>query len=362
MQLFRFLIVISVVAGCYVAITLTLPYIYPLLLAALFAFIINPFVNFFQNILHFPRGLAAITVICSIFMLFIGMLFVIIMEIYQGTIFLAEKIPGYFQDFVHYVEIFYNTKILPIQESILSYFISLDSSQQDSIKNSLNELLNHIATTGSAILQESLLNIPSILSLLPNSITIFIFIILGTFLISNDWYSLKGQTQKLVPANINSSTKKIGAHLKKALGGFFRAQIILISLSGIIIFLGLVILEVEHALTIAALSTLVDLIPYVGTGIIFVPWIFYLFISGNYPLTIGLTILYMVVIISRQILEPKILSSNMGLHPLFALVGYFIGLQIWGLFGLLIAPAVLIFIQALYQTGAFRWLWAFIKG
>ncbi|WP_158591814.1 sporulation integral membrane protein YtvI [Oceanobacillus halophilus] len=362
MALFRLIIVIGMLIGSYLVMTLIFPYTYPLMLAILLAFFINPFVDFLQDKLHFPRVLAAITIISSILLLLIGMLVVIIMEIYQGTMFLAEKIPIYFKDFILYLEALFNTKIIPLQEKILSIFLTLDSSQQDTLKNTLSNTLDQIATTGSSLLQNSFTNIPNMLSLFPSSMAIFIFVVLGTFLISNDWYNLKSHLKKLIPENVNTSTGKVLIHFKKAFGGFVKAQVILVSLSGILILMGLLLLGIDHALTIAALSALVDLIPFVGTGIIFLPWIFYLFLNGNYSLTIGLTILYIVVILSRQILEPKILSSNIGVHPLLALVVYFIGLQVWGLLGLLVAPAILILINALHQSGAIKWVWLFIKG
>ncbi|WP_085991712.1 sporulation integral membrane protein YtvI [Oceanobacillus senegalensis] len=362
MQLIRFLTTLIFIILSYLFLSYTIPYIYPLLLSVLFAYIIKPFIRFTENTLHFPRSLATLTVISSIFIVSIGIVVVISIEIYHGTVFLAEKIPVYFQDLILYFETIFNTRIIPIQEKLLSIFFSLDPSQQESLKRSLNELLNHIAMTGSDLLRQALTNIPSILSHLPNSVTILIFILIGTFLIANDWQNLSNHAQRMIPENMNSSTKKIVFHFKSALGGYVKAQLILVSISGALIFMGLLILQVNHALTIAILSTFVDIIPFIGTGIIFLPWIIYLFLSGDYTLTIGITILYMITVITKQILEPKILSSNIGIHPLVALIGYFLGLQIWGLFGLLIAPIAIILINVMLKTGALKWVWQFIRG
>src|SRR5699024_11493170 len=65
--------------------------------------------------------------------------------------------------------------------------------------------------------------------------------------------------------------------LKKALSGFFKAQLILITITAGSIYIGLLIVGIDHALTIALLAAGVDLLPYIGTGIIFIPWIIYLF-------------------------------------------------------------------------------------
>src|SRR5699024_2333761 len=134
-------------------------------------------------------------------------------------------------------------------------------------------------------------------------------------------------------------------------------QLILISITGCIIFISLSILRIEHALTIALLATAADLLPFVGTGIVFVPWIAYLFITGNYAMTINLLIIYMFIVISRQIIEPKVISANIGLHPLSALLALFIGIKIWGLLGVFIAPTLLVLLKALQQAGISKQLW-----
>ena len=77
----------------------------------------------------------------------------------------------------------------------------------------------------------------------------------------------------------------------------------------------------------------VDFIPYIGVGTVFIPWILYQFFTEQFMLTIQLSILYIIVIIARQILEPKILASSIGIHPLIALIILFIGIQSFGILG-----------------------------
>src|SRR5699024_6773123 len=115
----------------------------------------------------------------------------------------------------------------------------------------------------------------------------------------------------------------------KSLFGYIKAQCILIAISAFISLVGLLFLGMNHAFTITLIIAFVDLLPIIGTGIIFIPWIGYLFFSGDYSLTIGLTFIYMAIILIRQILEPKILSVNVGVSPLIALLTLFISVQWW---------------------------------
>ena len=66
---------------------------------------------------------------------------------------------------------------------------------------------------------------------------------------------------------------------------------------------------------------LVDLLPYLGVGLIMVPWAAYLFMNGDLYLGIGISIIYLILLIARQIIEPKVLASSVGLDPLATLVG-----------------------------------------
>ncbi len=99
---------------------------------------------------------------------------------------------------------------------------------------------------------------------------------------------------------------------------------------------------------------LVDLLPYLGAGSVFVPWIMYLAIAGQLPQSIGLGVLYIVVLIQRQLTEPKILSKSIGLDPLATLIALFAGFKLFGILGLVAGPAAARFHSGLYHNGRFK--------
>lgn len=361
-QFLRVLIIIGAIIATYVFLKFTILYLYPFILAILLSVLIHPFVTFFEARLKLPRVLATLGVIVLLFLLITGALFLIVTELFQGTAYLAEKVPMHFQTIINLGEEFLNNKILPLYHKVISFFHTLDPSQQTAINENIKRFTDGIASTGTELLRNALLKIPAMLSLLPHSVTVLMFTVLATFLITNDFPGLKTAVKRIFPVNTRSSIKHVIVHLKRAFVGFIKAQLILIFITACIIFIGLTFLQADHVLTITLLASVVDLIPYIGTGFIFIPWIVYLFITTNYSMTIGLSILYMVIIISRQILEPKILSSNLGIKPLVALFGLFIGIQLWGLPGIVIAPLLLVFLNALYQAGIIKQIGTFIKG
>ncbi len=309
----------------------------------------------------FSRTIATISMLLICIMLFIYALIFVVTEIVQGTSYLAEVLPVHFEDFIIFLEQCLDKYIMPHYHNTISYFQTLPNEQQFVINENIEKLTTGLAVSGASFLQNLILQITAAVGILPNALTIILIILIATFFITNDWARLSTGFQKIIPVKLAIILKDILFYLNKAFFGLIKAQCILITITGILTLIGLLILKVEHAPTITLLAVSIDLLPYLGTGIIFIPWIIYQFLTGNYSMTIGLSVLYIVIILTRQIIEPKVLSTNLGIHPLAMLMAMFVGIQLWGIFGLLAAPFILIIINAFYQANVVAHLWQFIK-
>ncbi len=361
-QLLRFIIVITLTILGYLLLTVGFSYLYPLLIASILAMAINPVANFFEEKWKLPRMMAVSGTMLFTFAFLSSIVFILFSEFMQGTTFLATHLPDYVQTFSNYVTSILDQKIMPLYEKMTTYLQALDTSQQEAINNSVKHITEHISAKLSESLQFILLQIPSLFTALPSSFTVTVFILLAAFLIANDYQQISLFSQKIIPHSLQTKINSVQMQFKKTVIAYVKAQLILVIISAVLVYIGLKLLHVNHAFTISLYVAFVDLIPYVGSGIIFFPWMIYLFIVGDHALTIQLAILYGSIVIVRQIIEPKILSSSMGTHPLVALIILFIGLQIWGIIGFIIAPLILISIQAFYQAGIFQDVWKFIKG
>ena len=335
---------------------------YPFIIGIVFAFCINPFVNFLHRKAKFPRTLAVILTLLLFFSLIIGLLTLLITEIISGTSYLADVVPRHLETTIDYIEDLIVSQIIPLYNQLTDYFNSLDTSQQQTILNNIENVGTKIANSVSSFVTNVLESIPAILTWLPNAATVLVFSLLSTFLISKDWDKLKTLFSKFLPKKAKESGKNVFFDLQKALGGFIRAQATLISITTIIVLIGLLILRVDYAITIALIIGLVDILPYLGTGLIFVPWIIFEMVGGNPNLGIGLIVLYVVVVVQRQLMEPKILSSSIGLDPLTTLIALFAGFQLIGFLGLILGPIILVIINTLQRTGIFKEIWGYIKG
>jgi sporulation integral membrane protein YtvI len=358
----RFLIVLGIVLGGAFIFYFVSKVTYPFLIAIVIALLINPLVNFLERKARFPRALAVIVSIILIISIFIGLITLLIAEIVSGTNYLADVVPKHVNTLVEYIEDFIAGQVLPIYNQAASLFKNLDAGQQDTIMTNIQTAGQKIASSAGNFLQNFFLKLPALVSWIPNAATVLVFSLLATFFISKDWNRLSRFSGKLLPERAMKSFRTVITDLKKALFGFVRAQLTLISITLVIVLIGLLILRVDYAITIALVSGIVDILPYLGTGVVFIPWIIYEAIVGNIPLAIGLGVLYTVVVVQRQLMEPKILSSSIGLNPLATLIALFVGFKLVGFLGLILGPVTLVIITTLHRANVFQDIWNFILG
>ncbi|MES9681594.1 sporulation integral membrane protein YtvI [Bacillus sp. AFS001701] len=361
-QIIRFLFVIAcTILGLYVALFIS-KLTYPFIIALIIAYLLNPLVNLLNEKARIPRGIAAFLSIILLLAVLAGLFTLLITEIISGSTYLIQVVPESFERLIYFVENIVTDKVIPLYDLIMSKYSQLGAGQQQTIRTNIQSIGDSAINLGKEALNGIIVGIKLVIALLPNTATLIFVSLLATFFISKDWYKIKNLFAKYTPDRIQHYSKTIFIDLRKALFGFIKAHITLISMTTVLVLIGLLILRIPFAITIAILIGFIDLLPYLGTGLIFVPWILYTFLSSDYKLTIGLAILYGVVIVQRQLAEPKVLSSNIGLQPLPTLISLFVGFKFFGLLGLIAGPVTLVILSTLYRARVFHELWYYIRG
>lgn len=111
---------------------------------------------------------------------------------------------------------------------------------------------------------------------------------------------------------------------------------------------GFMALNIENAVELGAFCGLLDLFPYVGTIIIFFPLILYKILIKNYIIAFGLLCLYILLVISRNIMEAKFIGSTLKVHPIIIISSFYIGFKTFGILGIIIAPLYVIICKSIY--------------
>lgn len=361
-RILRFLLVVALIILTLIACYYIWHLAYPFVIALFLAFLINPMVDVLERRGKIPRPLSVALAILFLIGVLAAFITLLVNEIVQGIVYIANVIPGNFQEIVIFVENLFVSQVLPLYNQLEDLFKDLNKDQQTTVMDNIQSIGTTVTATVTNILQALVEGIRTLIMSLPTILTVLVFSMLATFFISKDWYRFINWVRKKVSTDVQNSIGTVYVDLRRALFGFLKAQLTLISMTAVIVLVGLLILRVDYAITIAIIIGFVDLLPYLGTGAIFVPWMIYSFLTGNYGLTIGLSILYGVVVIQRQVMEPKVLSSNIGLDPLATLIALFVGFQVLGFLGLIIGPVLLVVVKTLYQANVFKDIWRYIMG
>lgn len=361
-RVIRFFIVLIAAIASLLLIYFLSGFTYPFIIALIFAVAINPMAGFLENSLKLPRGMAVIATLFILIGLFAGFVTLLIGEVMAGAAYLAAVVPEHAAVLIRYLEEIFASRLIPLYERLAGMFKSMDSGQQDAIMNSISDTGNKITGNVTEFLQNFFLKLPGLISWIPGAATVIVFSFLATFFISKDWYKLRDRFLEVSPPHVKKSVAHIYTDLKKALAGFIHAQLTLISITLVIVLAGLLILQVDYAITVALIIGFLDLLPYLGTGAVFVPWMLYEILAGDTRMALGLAILYTVVVAQRQVMEPKLLSASIGIHPLATLVALFAGYKAAGFIGLILGPVTLVLLTTLHKANVFHDIWSYIKG
>lgn len=347
---------ILILLSCY----LLVPLLYPFLIAWLIALMLNPVVEWMSEQLRMPRWLS-VTICLTLFitsMLTVAAAVVtrVVREVYNLSISMDHFLRLWREFFI---QLFENDKVRTFLETLGSLYKD-NPNLQGSINSNLSSTAEKITTVITNFITSFLDAIVRLLSSLPNVASISIIILLSAFFISKDWSRWMGIPARAMPASINQSMRTIWGDLKQALFGYLRAQLFLISITMFIITTGLIVLRVDYAITIGLLVGIIDLLPYLGVGAVMIPWIVYCFAVDQGSLGIGLLIVYAIVLLTRQIMEPKVLASTVGLDPLLMLIAMFVGMQLFGFLGLIVGPVSLVLLSAMKRANVFLDLQTYI--
>lgn len=198
----------------------------------------------------------------------------------------------------------------------------------------------------------------SFVKAMPMFITSSIVTIIASCYIAKDYDRFKVSISSVVSNKYKQAfvivRKIFKENVSKVLSGYLKILLItFLELS-----FGLFLLKVNNFLLYAALIALLDLLPIFGTGTVLIPWGIYSILTNDVYLGVGLLILYSIITIVKNIIEPKIIGKQIGLHPLIALICVFIGLKVFGFIGIFLVPFSVMLIYKMYDKGVFELLFS----
>lgn len=191
---------------------------------------------------------------------------------------------------------------------------------------------------------------------IPNAFIGIIMVVLSAYFFISDRDEVTCWLKKVTPQSIRWRMEIMFSTLKYAVGGYFKAQLQIMAVLGGILFVGFMILGVPYAIVWAVLIAFLDFLPFFGTAITLVPWAIYKFLGGDYKMTIGLLILYVLTQLIRQLIQPKLVGDRVGLKPIPTLVFLYLGYKVGSIWGLIFAVPVGMILIDMYKANAFDYI------
>jgi len=316
-----------------------LPVLVPFIIAMIFSMFMEPLIGFSQRKLRLSRGIATGMVMVLFFGAIGFVLTMIVFKLVEELIQLSAMLPEHsaelwkiYYDLVARSTEFYGTLPATVTNSLEQSFATLAANLQGLISLAVNSILQFA-------------------SLVPGTITILVVSILATFFLTRDRQLIIQIWLYLAPAPWGEKTLAIARQVATAFAGYLRAQAVLVLITMIISVAGLYLSGAQYALTVGLLVGILDLIPVLGPATVYLPWIIWSLASGSIAFGVKLTVLYLILLVVRQVMETKIVSANLGLHPLATLVAMYAGLKTIGIPGLVLGPIVLIAAMAVFKAG-----------
>lgn len=185
---------------------------------------------------------------------------------------------------------------------------------------------------------------------IPGIIVQIVITVVSSFFIAADYRLVLDFLKKLIPDRHRAYVIQVTRYAEQAVLVYIKSYSLLFLITFVELWLGLSILKIPYALAIGLGIAVFDLMPVLGTGGILLPWAAVLLVMGNFPLSLGILLLYIIITAVRNTLEPKIVGEQIGLHPLATLVTMVLGLQLAGLLGMILFPITLVAVTNLRKT------------
>lgn len=335
----------SIILGIVIVLTrYALGMLTPFLIALVVSLLLKPVVAFLRDKCHFHKGFAG-GIVVALFYALVGFLLIVLgVQVFSAAKAFFLTLPA-----------LYTNSIAPWLANIFAelqdFVAKLDPETAAAYNVVASNVTQTLGQTVANISKQVVTWVTSITFKTPAFLLHLLIAVIATFFLSIDFPKLKAFLMLQLSEQKRDLVHNIRVHLGTTLWRYTRSYALILVITFAEISAGLLIIGIQNAFAIAAAIAVFDILPVVGSGLVLLPWTIVSLISGNYPHAIGLGILYVVVIIVRNIIEPKIVGDRVGLHPIVTLLSMVVGTFLFGGIGLLGLPITLALIQSLNKQG-----------
>lgn len=361
----------------YCAIVLGLAYLFlkycfsmfaPFLFAFFIAVIVQRPTNFITRKTKIKKGLTATVLVLLLYLVVAALISLIGVKLVDGIKSLIEFIQSKLSDIPTLIENVKNWSLNAIRflpdgmearatKSMIPFFDALKEKSATEIASFIMDKASNGEKFSLSSLSTPLSGIWSTAKQIPSVFVAVMIAIVSSCFMAVDYDRLvmfiKGQLSEENEYKL-SATKRI---VLKSLGKLIKSYVLIICITGMELFVGLNFLTLiglykdGNIIALSLIIAVLDILPVIGTGTFMVPWSLYSLITGKVGLAIGLFVVYAIIYVVRQIIEPKIVGGTVDLPSFVTLMGMYIGSQLFGFIGIFLVPILIIIIKLLNDEG-----------
>lgn len=357
--------VVIIVGLFYLAIKYALGIVWPFVVAFFLAMLLQRPVNFLSTKTPLKRGISSVimvlfvlVIVGSIVGLIIGRIVMELKGFFDYLLIKMEDAPAFVDQ---------------IQAWLSDTFSFLPKSLHESImtatENFLNRLMGIEAKASADAIQAensgidfSLLSSPlgavwGTAKQIPMIAVGVLVCVVSCCFMTTDYRTLRDMILSQLSQKRQSAVIRTKQVTFSTLGKMGKAYSIILFVTFMEMLLGLSFLKLIHVydsgyiFAIAFITAVVDIIPVLGTGTILIPWALWSLFTGDVGLGIGLLVVYAIISVIRQVIEPKLVASQLGLPPFVTIMAMYIGSQLFGFIGLFLLPITIMLLKVLNDEG-----------
>jgi len=337
----RFLYIALVLGIGYVIIKYALPFMMPFIIGLIISASLRPIIDLIEKKTKIKRAFVAVVILLVFYSLIVWLGIIFGIKIIQLLQEIFDKLPKFYSSTLvpAITDGFQNTK--DRFPDINPYLERVSTSINDSVSSFLK-------TASTSVLGM----ITGIASRIPIIIIKLILTIVSSIFFSVDYHRIWGFVMKQFSEKHIKTILYIKENVITTIGKFIKAYSLLIMITFIELSIGFALLGVKAPILLGCVVAIIDILPILGSGSVLIPWAIISFIFHNTAFGIGMLILYAVITVIRQILEPKVVGNQIGLHPVITLICMFVGAQLMGVLGLFLLPITATIINKMNDDGA----------
>ena len=325
-----FLISVAYWAIIIAAVYLSLEYLLPVSMPFVFGILVAWLVIRISNMVHCTNRVLRV---CMTFVIYgiIGLLITLLIS--KGVSFLS--------DVIRLIPHVYETKLAPFIALVYDWCAKSIQQLDPAISGTLSMLLESgysaLKNLISFLSTSAVSLVSSIATGVPNLVLSLLAMIFSTVFVVGDYEQIRTFNQKHIPESIRKVVTLVRIYLTDTLFVVIRSYVLIMLLTFGELSILFSVFGIPNAFAKAALIAVFDVMPILGTGGIMIPWFVISFALGHTALGLKLLVIYAIVTVVRNYVEPKIVGAQLGLHSIITLVSMFVGLRLfgfWGLFGL----------------------------